>query len=50
MKSNEVENEDNLKLTQELKAILDERLQEDEKTYFLAEESIKLLKLKYDLE
>ena len=37
----------NYKLTPEMKAILDERLEEDEKTYLSAEESISLLYKKY---
>jgi hypothetical protein len=44
------ESEDNFELTAEMKAVLDERLQEDEKNYLTAEESIKRLNIKYGLE
>ncbi len=43
------EDESNSVLTEELKAILDDRLQEDEETYLTAEESIKKLTKKYGL-
>jgi hypothetical protein len=41
--------EDNIDLDSDMKAILDERLQEDEHTYLSAETSINLLKKKYGL-
>jgi hypothetical protein len=43
------EDEDNFELTTEMKAVLDERLQEDEKTYLTAGESINQLNKKYGL-
>lgn len=43
------EDEDDLELTTEMKAVLDERLQEDEKLYLTAEASIKQLDKKYGL-
>lgn len=43
------EDESNNELTSDLKAILDERLQEDENSYLTAEESIELLNKKYGL-
>jgi hypothetical protein len=43
------ENVEDFELTTEMKAILDERLQEDEKTYLTAGESLKILRNKYDL-
>ncbi len=43
------EDVEDFELTTEMKAILDERLQEDEKTYLTAEESIKILHKKYGL-
>ena len=43
------EDEDDFDLTSDLKAVLDERLQEDESTYISGEESIKQLNLKYGL-
>lgn len=44
-----IEEEDDFELTQEMKAILDERLSEDESDYITAEESIRQLKEKYGL-
>jgi len=45
-----VEEDDmNMNVTSEMKAVLDERLQEDEKTYLTAEESISKLQKKYGL-
>ena len=45
-----VEEEDNdFGLTADMKAVLDERLQEDEKTYLSAEDSINQLNKKYGL-
>jgi hypothetical protein len=41
--------EDDLELTAEMKAILDERLQEGEETYFSADDSINRLNKKYGL-
>lgn len=41
--------EDNLDLDSDMKAILDERLEEDESTYLSANTSINLLKKKYGL-
>jgi hypothetical protein len=41
--------EDNFDLDSDMKAILDERLEEDERTSLSAETSIKLLKKKYGL-
>lgn len=43
------EDEEDFELTTEMKAVLDERLQEDEKTYLSAEDSIKQLNKKYGL-
>ena len=43
------EDEDDAELSAEMKAILDERLNEDEKTYISAEESISRLNKKYGL-
>lgn len=43
------EDEDDFDLTSDLKAVLDERLNEDETTYISSEESIKQLNLKYGL-
>ena len=43
------EDESDIDLTTEMKADLDERLQEDENTYLLAEDSINLLNKKYGL-
>lgn len=43
------EDEDNFDLDDDLKAILDERLKEDEHTYLSGETSINLLKKKYGL-
>jgi hypothetical protein len=50
MKSDLTENKDEFELTIEMKVILDERLQEDDKTHLTAEESIKRLNIKYGLE
>lgn len=45
-----VEEDDmNVNVTSEMKAVLDERLEEDEKTYLTAEESISKLHKKYGL-
>jgi hypothetical protein len=44
-----VEDEDDAELSAEMKAILDDRLNEDEKTYISAEESISRLNKKYGL-
>jgi hypothetical protein len=45
-----VEEDDNdFELTSDMKAILDERLQEDEKTYLSSDEVINQLNKKYDL-
>ncbi|QBN19716.1 hypothetical protein [Flavobacterium nackdongense] len=41
--------DDDFELTEEMKAILDERLQEDGSDYISAEESISMLKSKYGL-
>ena len=41
------EDEADFELTTEMKTVLDERLQEDEKTYLSAEESINQLNKKY---
>jgi len=41
--------EDDFELTAEMKAILDERLQEDEGTYLSAEDSINQLNKRYGL-
>ena len=43
------EDEEDFELTTEMKTVLDERLQEDEKTYLSAEDSIKQLSKKYGL-
>jgi hypothetical protein len=43
------EDDDDFELTAEIKAVLDERLQEDEKTYLSAEDSINQLNKKYGL-
>ena len=43
------EDESDFELTTEMKAILDERLQEDENTYLSADESINQLNKKYGL-
>ncbi len=43
------EDEDNYELSDDMKAVLDDRLQEDEETFLTGDESIKLLKLKYGL-
>jgi hypothetical protein len=43
------EDGDDFELTTEMKTVLDERLQEDEKTYLTAEDSIKQLHKKYGL-
>jgi len=43
------EDETYFKLDDEMKAILDERLKEDESTYLTGETSINLLKKKYSL-
>jgi hypothetical protein len=43
------EDEDSFELTTEMKAVLDERLQEDEKTYLTAEDAINQLNKKYGL-
>lgn len=40
---------DNFELTPKMKAILDERLEEGEKTYITAEESIIYLEKKYEI-
>jgi hypothetical protein len=37
----------NIELSDEMKAILDERLEEDEKTYLSSEESLNQLREKY---
>ena len=44
-----IEEEDDFELTQEMKAILDERSSEDESDYITAKESIRQLKEKYGL-
>lgn len=44
-----IEEEDNFELTEEMKAILDERLLEDGRDYISGEESIRQLKEKYGL-
>lgn len=41
--------EEDFELTTKMKTVLDERLQEDEKTYFTSEDSIKQLNKKYSL-
>ncbi len=43
------EDEDDFELTTDMKNVLDERLQEDEKTYLTAEDSIMQLNKKYGL-
>jgi len=43
------EDEGDFELTTEMKTVLDERLQEDEKTYLTSEDSIKHLNKKYGL-
>ena len=43
------EDNSNFELTDEMKAVLDERLKEDEASYLTSVESIKLLNKKYDL-
>jgi hypothetical protein len=43
------EDEEDYELTTEMKAVLDERMQEDEKTYLSSEDSIKQLNKKYGL-
>lgn len=43
------EDEVDFELTTEMKTVLDERLQEDEKTYITGEDSIKQLNKKYGL-
>ena len=43
------EDEEDFELTTEMKTVLDERLQEDEKTYLTSEDSIKELDKKYGL-
>jgi len=43
------EDETNSELSAEMKIVLDDRLEEDEKTYLTAEESIKKLTKKYGL-
>jgi len=43
------EDDSNFDLTFDMKAVLDERLQEDESTYISAEDSIDQLNKKYDL-
>jgi hypothetical protein len=43
------EDEDDFDLASDLKAVLDERLEEDESTYITAEESLNQLNLKYGL-
>jgi hypothetical protein len=43
------EDENNFELTVDMKAVLDERLQEDESTYISAEKSISQLNKKYGL-
>jgi hypothetical protein len=44
-----IEEEDDFEITEEMKAILDERLKEDGSDYISAEESISQLKSKYGL-
>ena len=44
-----IEEESDFEITEEMKAILDERLLEDGSDYVSAEESISQLKSKYDL-
>jgi hypothetical protein len=43
------EDKEDFELTTEMKTVLDERLQEDEKTYLTGEDSIKQLNKKYGL-
>jgi len=43
------ESDSDFELTADMKVVLDERLQEDEKTYLSAEESLNQLNLKYGL-
>jgi len=43
------EDKENFELSTEMKTVLDERLQEDEKTYLTGEDSIKQLNKKYGL-
>lgn len=43
------EDDSNIELTTDMKAILDDRLQEDEKTYLTAEDSIQQLQKKYGI-
>jgi len=43
------EDEEDFELTTEMKTVLDERLQEDDKTYLTSEDSIKQLNKKYGL-
>ena len=43
------EDEQDYELNDEMKAVLDERLQEDEKTYISGDDSIKELKKKYGI-
>ncbi len=43
------EDKEDFELTTEMKTVLDERLQEDEKTYLTGENSIKQLNKKYGL-
>lgn len=43
------EDEADVELTAEMKTVLEERLQEDEKTYLTSEDSIKQLNTKYGL-
>jgi hypothetical protein len=43
------EDDSDFELTTDMKAVIDERLQEDESTYLTAEESIKQLNKKYGL-
>lgn len=43
------EDKEDFELTTEMKPVLDERLQEDEKTYLTGEDSIKQLNKKYGL-
>ncbi len=43
------EDKEDFELTTEMKTVLDERLQEDEKTYLTMEDSIKQLNKKYGL-
>ena len=43
------DDEDDFELTTDMRAILDDRLQEDEKTYLTTEDSINQLNKKYSL-